>query len=282
MKVTKFIPKVLTKSTGRAVLKLQKNSPHILFGIGVTGVVGGTVLACRATLKLHDQVDKFQEEVAANKEAEGKDLAKVYVKNTAKIVNLYTPAIVVGGIGLACLTGSHVQLTKRNGALTAAYVGLMQAYEEYRGRVREEVGEEKEIELFHGAYTQTLEHDGTVWDVKVVDPNKLSQYAKIFDESNANYVKDAEINRIFIQCQQNYFNTLLQVRGHVFLNEVYQHLGFEHTSAGSIVGWAVNKNGDNFIDFGLFEAHSSRFINGDERAIILDFNVDGVIWNLID
>lgn len=282
MKVTKFIPKAITKRTGRTILKLQKNSPHILFGVGVVGVVGGTVLACRATLKLGGVVDDFQEEVSANKDAEGQDLAKIYVKNTAKIVGLYTPAIAVGGLGLICLTGSHVQLTKRNGALTAAYVGLMRAYDEYRDRVRDEIGEEREIEIFHAVESSTVEFDGNTLEVKAVDPNRLSQYSRIFDESNAYYVKDAEINRTFIQCQQNYFNTLLQVRGHVFLNEVYQHLGFEHSSAGSIVGWAINKNGDNFVDFGLFEAHSSRFINGDERAIILDFNVDGVIWNLID
>jgi len=283
MQLTKVIPKAISKGANRAVLKLRKNSPHILFGVGVTGVVGGTVLACRATLKLERYVNEFEDEVKAEKpNATSQDMAYIYGKHTGKIVALYAPAVAVGGIGLMCLTGSHVQLTKRNGALTVAYAGLLRAYEGYRERVQEEVGLEKEIELFHGIESTTTTIDGTKIDSKTVDVNKLSQYSRIFDESNANYVKDAEINRIFVQCQQNYFNTLLQVRGHVFLNEVYQHLGFEHSSAGSIVGWVINKDGDNYVDFGLFEAHSSRFINGDERAIILDFNVDGVIWDLID
>jgi len=284
VKVTKFIPKALTKSAGRSALKLKKNSPHILFGLGVTGVIGGTVLACRATLKLERHINEFEAEVEVNKEhATGQDMAYIYGKHTGKIVALYAPAVLVGGAGLICLTTSHVQLTKRNGALTVAYAGILRAYDEYRGRVREEVGEEKEVELFHGIENMMFTNvDGKKIELKVVDVNKLSQYTRIFDESNANYVKDAEINRVFIQCQQNYFNHLLQVRGHVFLNEVYQHLGFEHSRAGSIVGWAINKNGDNFIDFGLFDASSARFINGDERAIVLDFNVDGVIWDLID
>ncbi len=283
MKVTKFIPKALTKSAGRSALKLKKNSPHILFGLGVTGVIGGTVLACRATLKLERHINEFESEVEENKEhATGQDMAYIYGKHTGKIVALYAPAVLVGGAGLICLTTSHVQLTKRNGALTVAYAGMLRAYDEYRGRVREEVGEEKEVELFHGVDIEKAIINGKAVEVKTVDVNKLSQYTRIFDESNANYVKDAEINRVFIQCQQNYFNHLLQVRGHVFLNEVYQHLGFEHCRAGAIVGWAINKNGDNYIDFGLFEAHSARFINGDERAIVLDFNVDGVIFDLID
>lgn len=283
MKLTKYIPKAVTKATGRSLLKARKQSPHILFGIGVTGVIGGTVLACRATLKLERYVTELEEEIEVNKDhATGQDLAYIYGKHTGKIVALYTPAVLVGGVGLLCLTGSHVQLTKRNGALTVAYAGLLRAYEGYRERVQEEVGPEKELELYHGVTNTQISVDGKKVNLATVDVNKLSQYARIFDESNANYVKDAEINRIFVQCQQNYFNTLLQVRGHVFLNEVYQHLGFEHSSAGSIVGWVINKDGDNYIDFGLFEAHSSRFINGDERAIILDFNVDGVIWNLIE
>lgn len=278
---TKLIPKFVTKASGRALLKLQKNSPHILFGAGIAGVVGGTVLACRATLKLHETLDEFTQEVQAEKPtASNADMAYIYGKNTAKLVKLYAPAVIVGGAGLACLTGSHVQLTRRNNVLTVTYAGLLKAYDEYRKRVREEVGEEKEIELFHGIETQEMKLDGKTIEAKIVDPNKLSQYTRIFDELNPNYRKDAEINKIFIQCQQNYFNMMLQTRGHVFLNEVYEHLGFEHSRPGAVVGWVLG-NGDNYINFHLYEASNSRFINGDERAIVMDFNVDGVILDLI-
>ena len=278
---TKLIPKFVTKASGRALLNLKKNSPHILFGVGVTGVVGGTVLACRATLKLHDTLDEFSHEVRDNKDnASSKDMAYIYGKNIAKLTKLYAPAALVGGAGLVCLTSSHLQLNNRNKALTVAYAGLAKAYDEYRKRVREEVGEEKEIELFHGIETQSMKMDGKTIEAKIVDPNKLSIYTRIFDESNVNYRKDAELNKIFIQCQQNYFNLILQTRGHVFLNEVYDHLGFEHSKAGALVGWVVG-NGDNYISFHLYEASNSRFINGDERAIVMDFNVDGIILDLI-
>jgi len=281
--ITKYIPKAVTKASGRALLKLKKNSPHILFGVGLAGVAGGTVLACRATLKLHDTLDEFTSEVRENKDdASSKDMAYIYAKNSMSLVKLYAPAAVVGGVGILCLTGSHVQLTRRNNALTIAYAGLAKAYDEYRKRVREEVGEEREIELFHGVDTQTMKLDGKTIEAKIVDPNKLSVYSRIFDEGNANYRKDAELNRIFLNCQQNYFNVLLQTRGHVFLNEVYDQLGFEHSKPGSIVGWKLGPEGDNYVNFGLYEAHSARFINGDERSIILDFNVDGVIFDKIE
>lgn len=282
MGLTRFIPRIITKTVGKSALKAQANAPHILFGVGIVGVVGGTVLACRATTKLPKIVDDFEAEYHGNKEhATPSDMSYIVQKNTMKIVKLYAPAVLVGGAGIICLTGSHMQLTKRNNALAAAYTGLATAYSSYRDRVREELGEEKELEFYHGVKAEEVKVDGDTFTIKTVDPNKLSIYARIFDESNPNYKKDVEHNKIFLKCQQNYFNTILHVRGHVFLNEVYEHLGFDHVSYGQIVGWVLNDEGDNYIDFGIYDAASSRFVNGWERAIVLDFNVDGPMFNKI-
>lgn len=79
------------------------------------------------------------------------------------------------------------------------------------------------------------------------------------------------MNRIFLQCQENYFNHKLKVTGHVFLNEVYDALGFERTREGAAMGWMVGD--DKFIDFGIAEQHD---ISG-EKHILLNFNIDGVI-----
>lgn len=76
-------------------------------------------------------------------------------------------------------------------------------------------------------------------------------------------------------------NDLLQVRGHVFLNEAYDALGLERSKEGAVVGWVLDYNGDNFIDFGIYTKENARFVNGDERAVLLDFNVDGVIFDKI-
>jgi hypothetical protein len=283
----------ITRTIGRATLKVSHNSPHILFGAGVIGVVGATVLACRATLKLEKAVEGLQYDVNAIKSteytndergenADRKDLAYAYLKGTLEITKLYAPAVAVGGLSLVALTGSHVQLSRRNTALTVAYTGLHQAYNEYRSRVRGYIGDEKERDLYHGVELQKVEGaDGKKHEVKVGDPNKLSVYAKIFDESNVNWSKDPELNRLFITCQQNYLNHRLAATGHVFLNEVYDALGFDRTQAGQIVGWVLNHDGDNYIDFGMFNCDSSRFINGWERSIVLDFNVDGVVFDKI-
>lgn len=294
----KLVPKKLTRTVTKAVLKSKKNSPHIFFIGGVIGVVGGTVMACRATLKVEEVLDECNDELKEVK-ALGqskmttmanysdsdyyKDLGYVYVKNGARLVRLYGPSVVVTGVSIAALTGAHVTLTRRNAALTAAFTAVSKAYDEYRNRVREELGVEKELDIYHAATTEavTLE-DGSKQLVKVVDPDALSPYARFFDEYSTCWNRDAELNRLFVEVQQRWLNDRLQARGFVFLNEAYERLGLSQTQAGQIVGWVWNSDiGDNYIDFGLYEARNRHFgIN--EQSALLDFNVDGVIYDKIE
>jgi len=284
---------------GRKMLILKKQSPHIFFVAGVAGTLISTVLACRATLKLSETLDDIQKDVdVAKKRNETlnrlpmeleeatngfrQDLTYVYARGAVKLGRLYGPSILIGVVSITALTGSHVQLTRRNAALMAAYAAIQKAFDEYRERVREEVGEAKESDLYQGLTTKTLVgDDGEEKEVKVVNPSKYSVYAKFFDESSVHWKKDPEYNRLYIQCQQTYANDLLKSRGHVFLNEVYDMLGVDRSQAGQVVGWLLNGEGDDYITFGIFEAENSRFVNGYERSILLDFNVDGVIYDKI-
>jgi hypothetical protein len=279
----------LTRSLGNLQFEAKKNSPHILFGLGIAGVVGGAILACRATLKLSDTLDEVESDISATKKV-GEDASEdledtvrattmVYAKGGLKIVTLYGPAILVGAAGIAALTGSHIQLTRRNTALMIAYTSLQQAYEEYRERVRERLGKEEELDLYLGAKDTILDKaDGTDRLGKVVDPTGLSPYARFFDEYSTNWARDPETNRFFLHCQQHYANNILAARGHLFLNEVYDMIGFERTKQGSVVGWMKDGDGDGFVDFAMYDQYNAPFINGDEYSILLDFNVDGMIF----
>jgi hypothetical protein len=280
----KLIPNAVTRQVARKILIAQKHSPRILFVAGVAGVVTSTVLACRATLKLPEVAGELEHEIEGVKmnlhgtDGYHKDLAYVYIKGTYQIGRLYAPSVMLGVVSIGALTGSHITLTRRNASLTAAYAAVSKGFDEYRERVRTELGEEREREIYHAVtIEQMIDEDGKKVFVPVADPNRWSPYARFFDESSPNWVKNAELNRLFVQCQQNYANHLLHARGHVFLNEVYDMLGLDRCKAGQTVGWVIGHDGDNYIDFGLYEASSSRFVNGIERSILLDFNVDGVI-----
>ena len=120
-----------------------------------------------------------------------------------------------------------------------------------------------------------------------MNPTLYSDYARFFDAASPNWQNDPEYNLMFLRAQQQYANDLLRAKGRLFLNDVYEMLGLEKSKAGQIVGWVYdreNPNGDNFVDFGIYDMSKERvraFVNGYETNILLDFNVDGNIWDLM-
>ena len=310
----KFIPDAVGRKVAEQALLARKNSPTILFGVGVASMVGSTVMACRATLKLDEVLEEIQKdkkvahgvkEMVDNGELADKDVtytdeelhrdtAIILIRGGVKIVKLYAPAVILGGVGIICLTKSHQILRERNTALVAAYTAIDTAFRTYRQRVAERYGEEVDRELRYGAEEVTVidEETGKAVDTVRVDPGEPSGYARWFDEMNPHFQAPPfdGSNWVFLRSQQNWANDMLRARGHVFLNEVYSMVGLSHTSAGSIVGWIYsrdNEAGDNYIDFGCWDENGARRdyfegTNGREGAILLDFNVDGPIWDLID
>lgn len=294
----------IKKTTGRTGLVLRKHSPEILMGVGIVGIVGSTVLACKATLKLEEVLYDAQhtldtiDRTLADEMYEGhygeedakKDKTIVYAKTAVELGKMYAPAISLGIVSVACLVGSHSIMKRRNVAVVAAYKAVEESFANYRRRVVEEFGKDKDEEYRYGiirteeTVTETDENGKKTKVKKTVDtldPNHISQYARFFDESCSNWSKTPEYNMIFLKAQQNYANDLLVSRGHLFLNEVYDMLGMERSQAGAVVGWVLNKDNDNFVDFGMYNGKSNDFINGYERTVLLDFNVDGVIYDLI-
>ena len=299
----------LMKTYKKVELKAIKHSPEILAGVGVVGVVGSLVMACKATTKLSDvleeskeQLDKIKEVAAdpAYEEKYSQDDAKkdttiTYVQTAMKVTKLYAPSVILCASSLGCLLASNNILKKRNAALSAAYMTVDKSFKEYRKRVADRFGEEVEKEIRYNIKAEEItkvdENGNEVTETfKVMDgtddPNSYSDYARFFDESCAAWQNDAEYNLTFLKAQQQYANDLLKARGRLFLNEVYRMLGIDETKAGQVVGWVYNPDnptGDNFVDFGIYNMQRERvraFVNGYEPNILLDFNVDGVIWNL--
>lgn len=308
---TNEIMNTITRKFHRIGFQLKKHSPEILVVAGVIGGVTSAVMACKATTKAGDIIEDTKSQldiihkgmedgnirgVEYTKEDGTKDLAIVYTQTAVKFIKLYGPAVVLGTVSIVSILAGHNITRKRNLALTAAYATIDNSFKQYRNRVIERFGEELDRELKYDVKTKEVEEtvvneDGTESTVKttvnVIDPNTISDYSRIFDECNPSWSKSPEHNLVFLKQQQNYANDLLKSRGHLFLNEVYDMLGFPRTQAGQIVGWVyddVNPVGDNFVDFGIYNLDSERaraFVNGYERSILLDFNVDGNVWKLL-
>jgi hypothetical protein len=276
-------------------------------GTGVVGIVTSTVLACRATLKVDsvlieaeekkDKIEAAKEKFGEEKYSEAdykKDLQIVKVQTGVEFVKLYAPAVTLGIVSIGCMLGAHGIMKKRNVALMAAYKLVEGSFKYYRRRVIEDLGAEKDLEYKTGIKRDAVErtemaytddngdkHEAVTKKFNTRDPNQYSEYARFYDEGCINWSKTPEHNMYFLKAQQNFVNDLLHSRGHVFLNEVYDVLGIPRSQAGSIVGWVLSKDSDNYIDFGIYDFLNGNFVNGYETNILLDFNVDGVIWDKI-
>lgn len=295
---------------------LKKHSPEILAVAGTALAIGGAVMACKATLKVNDIVEEAKDSLdkihtvvedgtmvckdgnVYNEEDAKKDTAIVYANTAYKLVKLYGPSVLMGGLGLTCLLTSNNILRKRNIALAAAYTTIDKGFKEYRGRVIERFGERIDKELKYNIKAKEVEEtvineDGSEEVIKktidVVDGERpqYSDFARFFDVGNPYWEKDPEYNLTFLKQQERYANEKLQSQGYLFLNDVYRLLGIPETKAGQVVGWTYNEvcpNGDNYVDFGLTDVHKPGvrdFVNGYERTILLDFNVDGAILDLM-
>lgn len=294
----------LTKLAGPVGFKLQKYAPEILTVVGLASMTAGALMAVKATTKLESVIARAEARIADVKadieladnpevhtsvpydspQAMKKALYGAYLRNVLEFTKLYGPAVsvfIAGGVSIAV---GHGILAKRNVALVAAYNAVEKSFAAYRARVIEDLGEDKDRDYRYGLTDATETADGKKVTSTKHDPNHMSMYARIFDEGNELWQDAPGYNQYFLTSVQNQFNDLLISRGHVFLNEVYDRLGFQRTTAGQAVGWIMKEGNDNFIDFDIYDLSDKakrNFINLDERNIFLDFNVDGVIFDKI-
>lgn len=294
----------IIRTTSRAMLKVSKHSPEICVGTGIALGVGATIFACKATLRVNEVMDSyketmkninfFKEEAEAGRphdnysiEEAQKEKFVATVQMLAKLGKLYAPAIALGVTAVGFVLGGHHILAKRNAALSISYAALQKAYDEYRTRVREAVGEEKELDIFKGVRALEIEEQNEKGKTIKKEVNELgvpaSPYTRIFDDTNPWWKNDIDANKFFLTTQQAHANDLLRLRGHLFLNEVLDMLGFQRTPAGAVCGWIYGE-GDSFVDFGIWDMTKQAtrdFINGWERFVVLDFNCDGSIYDRI-
>jgi hypothetical protein len=299
----------LSRSFHSIGLGLRKHSPEILVVAGAIGTVVSAVVACKATTKLETVLEKNKKDIETinayvedigytdeyTEKDHKKDLTIVRTKAVVNVAKLYAPAVAIGAVSLTSIFVGHNILHKRNVALAAAYTAVDTSFKKYRESVVERFGKELDKELKFNVKPVQVEEtvsneDGTestvTKTVEVAEHSPLgSEYARFFDEYSTCWTKNAEDNLSFLIMQQDFANKKLQTRGYLFLNEVYDMLGIQRSTAGQIVGWRYDKNGtdcgDNYVDFGIHNIYNKNnrlFVNGYERSILLDFNVDGPIY----
>ena len=312
----------VTLKTVAGAIKYQavKHAPEIFVGTGITGMCVGAVLACKASTNSQSIIDELKAGMAQIEECkklcaeqnddrytpqlELQDKIHHYTNAGVKFVKLYAPSVSIFTIGIGCILYGTGILKARNLGLAMGLEGMTNLYAKYRSNVINELGKDADNRFRYGlkevSNVDVREDKSDTTEVKTkkkataVDTKitTMNPYSRWFSADNANWRKDAGMNRTFLMGQQNYANDKLKVQGHLFLNEVLKACGFKPTAIGAQVGWIYNPEDDtrdNFVDFGfmptidgLVSVGDNDFYDSKEYDIHLDFNVDGPILNDID
>ena len=237
-----------------AQLWMSKRSPEILTGLGIAGMVTTTVLAVKATPKALKLIEKKKEYL------ELKEEDKLTVKETVQVAwKPYIPAAVTGTVSVACLIGASSVNLRRNTALAAAYHLSETALTEYKEKVVETIGKNKEKTIRNKI------------DKDRVDNNPPNDKEVIITGDGDTLCYDYHSGRYFktsidkLKKVENGLNARLLREDYVSLNDFYDELGLSFTQMGDDLGWHVEKG---LIEF----AFSSQLVN-DTPCLVLNYNV---------
>lgn len=286
-----------------------KYAPEIMIGSAIVAGAGAIVLSCRGTLKVDRILDEHKRKMdEINNAAETlpddyteedvqADKRKLFIGTGIEIAKAYFPAACCAGASVAMMIGARNVLANRNAVAIAALESTAAAFSSYRDRVRERLGAEAEkdiligkdfeteqVEVKNGKKTEIVEN---VKETYNPDKNvQCSPYSRFFSEDTTKRFQpnSPEYNKSFLENCQMQANIDLHMNGFLFLNDVYSMLGFEQTPEGQLVGWLDSSEDEPMkdISFGIDRYDlNKRAFNCDEEVWLLDFNVDGVIFDKI-
>ena len=238
---------------------LDKNSPQILTGIGIAGMVTTTVLAVKATPKAMLLIDEA--ETKKNQESDLGEDAKLTPFETIKVAwKPYIPVVLTGGLSAACLIGANSIHTRRTAALATAYKISETALTEYREKVVETIGEKKEKAVRDKVAKEKVEKNPvSTTEVFITEKGNTLCY----DAISGRYFK-SDIEQI--KRAVNYLNKRMLSEMYISLSEFYNEIGLAHTNISDELGWNIN-DGLIEVDF------SSQIAEDGTPCIVIDYYI---------
>lgn len=296
----------ITRTFNKTKFKVNQKSPEILIAVGIVSGIATCVMACRATLKINEELEQPKKDIEEIKEAAEKgvtkhgleysiedsksDLRIVYTETAVMVAKHAFPVVLMGGLSIFSVIKSHQILATRYARSVASFKAIEKAFKGYRSRVVERFGPELDRELYYNikpveTKTTVTNPDGTTEEATVVEnkPNELGVYSFIFDEACREWRKDPCTNYQILRQAEKFFTHKLRSDGHLMLNDVRTYFNLPATDIGYQAGWIYDKNkseGDNYVSLGLKHYEKERtaaFINGLERNFLIDPNCQGYI-----
>lgn len=302
---------------GNGLLIARKHAPEIMIGGGLAGFGLTIYETIKATNKTNDILEEKHRKSSVYAEALDypigygpgeyeNDISDLNRRTKIAIIKAWLPVGTLAVASGASILGGYRIINGRYVATAAAYKGLENFIGRYRGNVVDRFGKDVDWELANDIKAETLEKAMAEREEnrKIEEENKGKKirkkapktayqdiYCGIFDNYSDRWQRywTAEQVLEYLKFKQNQLNDMLRIRKHVFVNEVYDMLGLERTSAGSVNGWILTRtNPESHISLGIDEmpADELRSILSTHRnediRVKIRLNPDGLIYNLIE
>lgn len=285
---------------------VKEHSPQILMVVGTITSVTAVVEAVKQTPKAIDILEKHKEDAENEKEAlalndpeygekEYKaNMGKLYIRTGKELGKVYLMPIVIEVTSLACFISAHRIMTVRNKALAGALATSIDAYNSYRNRVIEEVGEETESRIRTGSKIEkiteeVIDENGKKKKVtkklEVVNPEIMdSPYDILWMPGDPGFDASPELREMYILNTENYYDTILfekNLVNAVSLNDIrknFKKSNEVYLEIGQVAGW--NKDSDdgqiklNFCEVSIPDPENPKFFID---AVLISPNISGSI-----
>lgn len=278
---------------------VKHRKPEICMVLGTALGLGAIVTACYQTNKggsklIEDHKTRLRKAKAMSDDdpKKKKAVTLAYGKTLVEGARLLAGPTALFVASVTSFWMAHHTMKVRNAGLAAVATGLRKELKDYRGRVKDKIGEEAEEKLYFGTQSREIEEveldeNGEAKTTKntyddVVDDIERSDFVRYFAKGNDHWDRSPDMNEFFLECQKNRANDILKTKGEITLNEVYELLGFERTDSGMVFGWIYDKYqpfGDNKVEFKYKKVHIPNESGvGSSIGYAIDFNVDGNIY----
>lgn len=247
--------KQLPATTGKFV---ADNSPTLLTAFGVFGLVGTAYLAGKASFRAADLIREEESLLLVDGEPEPL-LPKEKVNLCWK---LYIPAALTATLSVMAIIGANRIGSRRAAAVTAAYAISERAYDEYRNKVVDHLGDTKEKKL-RDEIAQERINRHPLGMQEPIDTNGGRDLC--YDTWNGRYFYSSMET---IKQAQNAINYRVNHHFYASLTDFYDKLNLDKTKTSDDMGWGQTDQ--------LEIAFTTTIGDKGQPVLVMDFLVDPI------
>ena len=226
--------------------QVSKYGPEIAVGVGIAGMITTTILAVKATPKslrlIEAEKKRRNHEIKEEAKESGKDtvglIDRLSILDTVKVAwKPYIPAMISGALSIGCIVGASTVHVKRNAALATAYQLAANTLSDYKEKVIETIGEEKEREVQKKVDAKKVER------INSTEPSFVRKGKPLCIEPISGRPFEMDLEDVKAAINRLNYRLTGGMEECISLSEWYDEIGLKHTDVSDYMGWNIYSDG---------------------------------------